>query len=153
MTAQMKKIEKKTILNFVIFILAFPPYFFFPTPVFSEEDLPSPPSAEDELDKELQYLKAETYVVTASRIPENIKKTASSVTVITDKEIRQTLYHDHDKRCDNENQQSSANDLPDWKRMRKRIKNSHIIRPKCFFQISQKRNKGVGKPAGKRNVF
>jgi len=58
-------------------------------PVFSQEDLPGPPSADDELEKELQYLKAETYVVTASRIPENIQKTASSVTVITDKEIRQ----------------------------------------------------------------
>jgi iron complex outermembrane receptor protein len=85
----MKKIEKKTIFNLVFPIFAFLLSYFLPTPVFSQEDLPSPPGTEDELDKELQYLKAETYVVTASRIPENIKKTASSVTVITDKEIRQ----------------------------------------------------------------
>ena len=59
------------------------------TPVFSQDDLPSPPGADDALEEELKYLQAETYVITASRIPENIKKTASSVTVITDKEIRQ----------------------------------------------------------------
>jgi iron complex outermembrane receptor protein len=85
----MKKIGKKTIFNLVFPILAFLLSYFLPTPVFSQEDLPRPPGTEDELDKELQYLKAETYVVTASRIPENIKKTAASVTVITDKEIRQ----------------------------------------------------------------
>jgi len=59
------------------------------TPVFSKEELPGSPSADDALEEELRYLKAETYVITASRIPENIKKTASSVTVITDRQIRQ----------------------------------------------------------------
>jgi iron complex outermembrane receptor protein len=60
-----------------------------PALCFSAEDLPTPASAEDKLDEELKYLKAETYVITASRIPEDIKKTASSITVITDKQIRQ----------------------------------------------------------------
>ena len=35
------------------------------------------------------YLKAETFVITASRVLEDIKKTSSSVTVITDRQIRQ----------------------------------------------------------------
>jgi iron complex outermembrane receptor protein len=59
------------------------------TPVFSQEDLPAFPSTEDVLEEELRYLKAETYVITPSRIPENIKKTASSISVVTDKQIRQ----------------------------------------------------------------
>ena len=59
------------------------------TPVYCEDDLTVPASTDDELEKELRYLQAETYVITPSRVPENIKKTASSVTVITDRQIRQ----------------------------------------------------------------
>ena len=58
-------------------------------PVFSQENLSSSLNVDDALEEELRYLKAETYVITASRVPENIKKTASSVTVITDRQIGQ----------------------------------------------------------------
>ena len=60
------------------------PYLFTP-----RKDLSVNSSADDALEEELRYLQAETYVITASRIPENIKKTAASVTVVTDKQIRQ----------------------------------------------------------------
>ncbi|MBW1824400.1 MAG: TonB-dependent receptor, partial [Deltaproteobacteria bacterium] len=43
----------------------------------------------DAIDEEIRYLKAEMYVITPSRIPEKIKKTASSITVVTDRQIRQ----------------------------------------------------------------
>ena len=58
-------------------------------PVYSEDNLPNPPRTDDQLEEELKYLKAETYVITASRIPEDIKKTATSITIVTDKQIRQ----------------------------------------------------------------
>jgi len=58
-------------------------------PVFSADDMPSPPRADDKLEEELRYLQAESYVITGSRILEDIKKTASIITVITDKQIRQ----------------------------------------------------------------
>ena len=57
--------------------------------VFAQEDPPVPPSTDDALEEELRYLKAETYVITASRVPETIKKSASSITVITERQIRQ----------------------------------------------------------------
>jgi len=44
------------------------------SPGFSEEDLVVSPEAEAALEEELRYLKAETYVMTPSRIPEKIKK-------------------------------------------------------------------------------
>ena len=87
-TAQMKKIEKKTTFNLAFLILAF---LLFPLnliPVYSQEDPTVNSSTDDALDQELRYLQAETYVITASRIPESIKKTAASVTVVTDKQIR-----------------------------------------------------------------
>ena len=59
------------------------------SPSFSEEDLVVSPEAEAALEEELRYLKAETYVLTPSRIPEKIKKTAATITVITDRQIRQ----------------------------------------------------------------
>jgi outer membrane receptor for Fe3+-dicitrate len=58
-------------------------------PVFAQEDIQVSPEAEAALEEELRYLRAETYVITPSRIPEKIKKTAASVTVITDREIQQ----------------------------------------------------------------
>lgn len=58
--------------------------------VFSQDDQESENMAiDEELDQELKWLQAETYVITPSRIPEKIKKTASSITVVTDKQIRQ----------------------------------------------------------------
>ena len=59
------------------------------SPAFSQEDIQVSPEAEAALEEELRYLRAETYVITPSRIPEKIKKTAASVSVITDREIRQ----------------------------------------------------------------
>ncbi|MBI5185727.1 MAG: TonB-dependent receptor [Nitrospinae bacterium] len=59
------------------------------TLVFSQDDSPLDAFMEAEkLEAELQWLKDETYVITASKTLEHIKKTAASVTVITDKEIR-----------------------------------------------------------------
>jgi outer membrane cobalamin receptor len=56
--------------------------------VFSQDDLSSE-IKDPELEQEFKWLKAETYVITASRIKENIKKTPASITVVTDKQIRQ----------------------------------------------------------------
>ncbi len=41
----------------------------------------------DTLDEQLEFLQAETYVITASRISQSIKKTASSISVVTSDEI------------------------------------------------------------------
>ena len=67
------------------------PIFFilYSTPVCSQEDRPVSPSADEILEEELRYLKAETYVITASKVLENIKKSAASISVITDRQIRQ----------------------------------------------------------------
>ncbi len=43
---------------------------------------------EASIEEEMEWLQAETYVVTVSKVWENIKKSAASVTVITDREIR-----------------------------------------------------------------
>jgi iron complex outermembrane receptor protein len=82
-------LSKLNIINRTIFLITFLLFLFYSIPVFAQEDLPVPSSTDDALDEELRYLQAETYVITPSRIPENIKKTASSISVITDKQIRQ----------------------------------------------------------------
>lgn len=41
------------------------------------------------LEEELEWLQAEKFAITASRVLENVKKSAASITVITDKEIEQ----------------------------------------------------------------
>ena len=46
--------------------------------IFAQNDLATSSTGDDALEEELRYLKAETFVITASRIPENIKKSASS---------------------------------------------------------------------------
>jgi iron complex outermembrane receptor protein len=57
---------------------------------FSQDDLISVmKDADVDFAEEMQWLHAETFVITASRILENIKKSAASITVITDKQIRQ----------------------------------------------------------------
>ncbi|MBF0101173.1 MAG: TonB-dependent receptor [Desulfobacterales bacterium] len=43
----------------------------------------------ESLDSELAFQKAETYVITASRVMERIDKSPSSITVVTDKQIKQ----------------------------------------------------------------
>ncbi|MBN1550450.1 TonB-dependent receptor [bacterium] len=86
----MKRIEKNITCNHSFFLLSFLLFFFHSISLYSQEDLAGPAtSSDDALEEELRYLQAETYVITASRIPESIKKSASSITVITDKQIRQ----------------------------------------------------------------
>ena len=58
------------------------------TPVCSEDELSSEIKDPD-LEQEFKWLKAETFVITASKVLENIKKAPASITVITDKQIRQ----------------------------------------------------------------
>ena len=47
-------------------------------------DMPS-----QDIEKELKYLQAETYVITASRVMEEINKAPSSISVVTAKQIRE----------------------------------------------------------------
>ena len=84
----MKKTHKNIFDSALLLIVSFL-FTLHSTPVYSQDDPPVPPSADDVLEEELRYLKAETYVITASRIPETIKKSAASITVVTDKEIRE----------------------------------------------------------------
>jgi len=42
-----------------------------------------------EVEEEMRWLQAETFVITASRVLEDIKKSAASITVVTDRQIRQ----------------------------------------------------------------
>jgi len=46
-------------------------------------------AVDEDLEQEMKWLKAETFVITASRVLEDIKKAPASITVITDKQIRQ----------------------------------------------------------------
>jgi len=58
--------------------------------VFSQDDeMLEKMAADEELQQELKWLKAETYVITASKVMENIKKAPASISVITDRQIRQ----------------------------------------------------------------
>lgn len=60
-----------------------------PCSAFSEETMEDALKTDKELEEELKYLKAETYVITPSRIPQRIEKAPGSIYVVTDKEIRQ----------------------------------------------------------------
>lgn len=44
---------------------------------------------DEELEQELKWLKAETYVITVSKVMEKIEKAPASITVINDRQIRQ----------------------------------------------------------------
>ena len=55
------------------------------TVVYSAEKTPT----EDALDQELKWLQSETYVITASRVMEEISKAPASITVVTDRQIEQ----------------------------------------------------------------
>ncbi len=59
--------------------------------VFSqdEDDMLEKMAADEELQQEMKWLKAETYVITASKVMETIKKAPASISVITDRQIRQ----------------------------------------------------------------
>jgi len=54
-----------------------------------EEDMLEKMAADEELQQEFKWLKAETYVITASKVMETIKKAPASITVVTDRQIRQ----------------------------------------------------------------
>ena len=82
-------LSKLNIINRTISLITFLLFLLYSIPVFSQEGRSVASSTDDALEEELKYLRAETYVITASRIPENIKKSASSISVITDKQIRQ----------------------------------------------------------------
>ena len=60
-----------------------------PCNAFSEETMEDALKTDMELEEELKYLKAETYVITPSRIPQRIEKAPGSIYVVTDKQIRQ----------------------------------------------------------------
>jgi len=54
-----------------------------------DDDMLEKMASDEELQQEFKWLKAETYVITASKVMENIKKAPASITVVTDKQIRQ----------------------------------------------------------------
>ncbi len=57
---------------------------------FSQDDqMLEKMAADEELQQEMKWLRAETYVITASKVMETIKKAPASITVITDRQIRQ----------------------------------------------------------------
>jgi|SRR3989338_5157 len=59
------------------------------TPAFSQDNAPLDALMKQEkLEAELKWLHDENIVVTASKTPENINKAASTVTVITERDIR-----------------------------------------------------------------
>ena len=70
---------------FVILCILFAPF----STTLAEEEMETDRETLDAIDEELRWLEAETYVITPSKIPETIKKTAASITVVTDRQIRQ----------------------------------------------------------------
>ena len=60
-----------------------------PCGAFSEETIDDALKSDEELEEELKYLKAETYVITPSKIPQRIEKAPGTVYVVTDRQIRQ----------------------------------------------------------------
>jgi len=80
-------ISKKRIIMGVVFLIVFLFFILHPSPASSRVDTTITPESEAALDEELRWLKAETYVITASRIPEKPKKSAPFVYVITDRQL------------------------------------------------------------------
>ena len=62
---------------------------FHSVPAVSEENPEVPTKSDANIEDELKYLQEETYVITGTRIPQQIEKTSHSVFVVTDKEIQQ----------------------------------------------------------------
>ena len=60
-----------------------------PCTAFSEETIDDAIKPDEELEEELKYLKAETYVITPSKIPQRIEKAPGTIYVVTDRQIRQ----------------------------------------------------------------
>jgi len=67
---------------FLLFLL-------YPCHAFSEETLDDALKPDQDVEEELKYLQAETYVITPSKIPQRIEKAPGTVHVVTEKEIRQ----------------------------------------------------------------
>jgi len=90
-------ISRRPILHRALFLVVLTFFVFCPLPVFSQVDTTITPESEAALDEELRWLKAETFVFTASKVMENIKKAPASITVIKDRQIRQMgAKHLHD---------------------------------------------------------
>jgi outer membrane cobalamin receptor len=70
---------------FIIICILFAPL----STTLAQEEMEANQETLDAIDEEIRWLEAETYVITPSKIPETIKKTAASVTIVTDKQIRQ----------------------------------------------------------------
>jgi iron complex outermembrane receptor protein len=64
-------------------------FLFHPSPAICENKLDKALKPDKELEEELKYLKAETYVITPSRIPQRIEKAPGAIYVVTDRQIRQ----------------------------------------------------------------
>ena len=75
--------------HYTVFLVVLMLLVFCHTPLFAENDPMSDLKTDDELEEELKYLKAETFVITPSRILQRIEKAPGSIYVVTDKQIRQ----------------------------------------------------------------
>ena len=85
----MRFILKQNTFRIVIGTLA-STVFFLPLPSVLAAEAPEVPIKSDaDIEDELKYLQEETYVITGTRIPQQIEKTSHSVFVVTDKEIQQ----------------------------------------------------------------
>jgi len=72
-------------------IILFLPILFLlhPYSALAEETIDDTLKPDEELEEELKYLQAETYVITPSKIPQRIEKAPGTIHVVTDKQIRQ----------------------------------------------------------------
>ncbi|GAK59366.1 hypothetical protein U27_06350 [Candidatus Vecturithrix granuli] len=73
------------LMIFLVGILAFTPI----CGICQDDPFAEAEDMKSSLDEEMEWLQAETYVITASKVLENIKKSAASITVITDRDIQQ----------------------------------------------------------------
>jgi iron complex outermembrane receptor protein len=64
-------------------------FLFHPSSALCEQKMDKALKPDKELEEELKYLKAETYVITPSRIPQRIEKAPGAIYVVTDRQIRQ----------------------------------------------------------------
>ena len=75
--------------HFQIFIIGVILFLYAPISIFAEELPVGDLGSEQDLEEELEYLQAETYVITASRVMEEINKAPSSISVVTAKQMRE----------------------------------------------------------------
>ncbi len=81
---------KRLVEVFIVFIVIMNvnPVFSQDQPLQEDDPLSELKDAEAAIEEEMRWLQAETFVITASRVLENIKKSAASITVITERQIR-----------------------------------------------------------------